>query len=54
MQVNKYEFNLDDPALQKDGEGGTCRIASGLRRFSKRQKIKKTKRKKDKKDERNT
>jgi len=29
--VNKYEFNLDDPALQKDGEDGTCRIASGFR-----------------------
>jgi len=29
--VNKYEFNLDDPSLQKEGEDGTCRIASGFR-----------------------
>ena len=31
IQVNKYEFNLDDPSLQNEGEDGTCRIASGLK-----------------------
>ena len=53
VQVNKYEFNLDDPALQKDGEDGTCRIASGLDRFSKSQKEINTKIDKDKKRRRN-
>ena len=29
LQVNKYEFNLDEPAYH-DKEQGTCRIASGF------------------------
>ena len=53
VQVNKYEFNLDDPALQKEGADGTCRIASGLDRFSKSQKEINTKIDKDKKRRRN-